>query len=67
MSKNLKLRMHPLSAVIALTDLNNIDKNKILNDKIKKIYNSLSKKQNVELNHLNIEETGGYHYVSLFI
>ncbi len=63
MSKNLKLRMHPLSAVLALTDLNNIDKkNKILNEKIKKIYNFLSKKQNVELNHLNIEETGGYHY-----
>ena len=63
MSKNLKLRMHPLSAVLALPDLNYIEKkNKILNSKIKEIYNFLLKKQNVELNHLNIEETGGYHY-----
>ncbi len=63
MSKNLKLRMHPLSAVLASTDLNYIEnKNKILNSKIKEIYNFLLKKQNVESSYLDIEETGGYHY-----
>lgn len=63
MSKNLKLRMHPLAAAIALTDLKNIEKkNQKLRDKIEKIYSFLSNKNNLELSGFKINETGGYHF-----
>ena len=69
MSKNIKLRMHPLAAVIALADLKNIDKkNEKLKNKIIKIYEFLSKKNNILINNYEINETGGYHYgIPLFL
>ena len=45
MSKNIKLRMHPISALVAIEDLKKIElENDILRVKIRKIYNFLSKK-----------------------
>lgn len=62
-SKDLKLRMHPLAAIIASEDLKGIhNKNKKLRKKIKKIYNFLLIKKNLEIKDINHNETGGYHY-----
>lgn len=63
MSKNIKLRMHPISALVAIEDLKKIElENNLLRVKIRKIYNFLSKKNNIELNKFDLDNSGGFHY-----
>ena len=62
-SSNLKLRMHPLASVIASENIKNFNKrNEKLKKKIKKIYETIIKFENIEIPDFNYERISGFHY-----
>jgi dTDP-4-amino-4,6-dideoxygalactose transaminase len=62
-SMSLKLRMHPLAAVIAESTLKTLDKhNFIINKKFNIIYNILSKTNSIKIPNIENLNLGGFHY-----
>jgi len=62
-SMSIKLRMHPLAALLANEDLKTIKKNNIeLNYKFELIYNLLKKNKSISFPTIKNANLGGFHY-----
>lgn len=63
LTDNLKLRMHPLASLLAISDLKNFErKNKKIKDKFKQIYEYIDDKNFLDYPKFNYDCTSGFHY-----